>query len=144
MRAVDTNVLIYAEIRSSPHHDAARSLLTDLSEGSFPWAIPWPCVYEFLRVVTHPRVYHPPVPLIVALEDLERVFESPGLHLLHETENHGSLTMRIMRDAGVTGNLIHDAHIAALCLEHGITELITADRDFSRFSQHLKIWDPFR
>lgn len=143
MPAVDTNVLVYAEIRSSPHHEVARSLLVDLSEGPLPWAIPWPCVYEFLRVVTHPRVYHPPVPLPIALEDLERVFESSSLLLLHETDSHGDWMTKIMKDSGVTGNLIHDAHIAALCLEHGITELITGDRDFSRFQGRLKIQNPF-
>jgi uncharacterized protein len=141
--AVDTNVLVYAEIRSSLHHEVARSLLVDLSEGTLPWAIPWPCVYEFLRVVTHPRVYHPPVPLAIALEDLARVFESSSLLLLHETEHHGNLMMKFMKDAGVTGNLIHDAHIAALCVEHGITELITGDRDFSRFREYLAIQNPF-
>ena len=70
MRALDTNVLIHAEIRSSPHHEVALGVLRQLSEGSAAWAIPWPCVYEFLRVVTHPRVYHPPVPVPVALADL--------------------------------------------------------------------------
>ena len=143
MPAVDTNVLVYAEIRSSPHHEVAQSLLVDLSEGSLPWAIPWPCVYEFLRVVTHPRVYHPPVPLAIALEDLQRVFQSSSLLLLHETDIHSDLMMKIMKDAAVTGNLIHDAHIAALCVEHGMTELITGDRDFSRFREYLTIQNPF-
>ena len=62
MRAVDTNVLIYAEILSSPFHAQAREILDELAEGQIPWAVPWPCVYEFLRVVTHPRVFDPPVP----------------------------------------------------------------------------------
>jgi len=142
MRAVDTNILIYAEIHSSPHHDVARRLLKELAEGALPWAIPWPCVYEFLRVVTHPRVYYPPVPVSVALQDLRRVLDSPTLVLLQETQNHLDVMMSVIEEAGVSGNLIHDAHIAALCLEHGITEFISGDRDFARFS-YLTVRNPF-
>jgi uncharacterized protein len=142
MQAVDTNVLVFAEIRSSPYHAVARKTLMDLAEGSVPWAIPWPCVYEFLRVVTHPRVYHPPVPTKVALRDLRRILESPTLILLHETVNHPDVMLAVIEEADVSGNLVHDAHIAALCIEHGISELLTGDRDFSRFPS-LTIRNPF-
>ena len=142
MRAVDTNVLIYAEICSSPHHEVARRVLSELAEGVLPWAIPWPCVYEFLRVATHPRVYHPPAPVSVALRDLRRVLDSPTLVLLQETANHFDIMASVIEEAGVTGNLIHDAHIAALCLEHGITEFISGDRDFARFPS-LNVRNPF-
>ena len=142
MQAIDTNVLVYAEIRSSPWHEEARTLLGELAEGAFPWAIPWPCLYEFLRVVTHPRIYHPPVPLSVALNDLRSILDSPTLVLLHETSNHPDVMIRVLEESGVSGNLIHDAHIAALCLEHGITELISGDRDFARFPS-LTVRNPF-
>lgn len=142
MRAVDTNVLVFAEITSSPHHEAARTVLTALAEGPAPWAIPWPCVYEFLRVVTHPRVYHPPVPMDRALADLHRILASPSLRLLAESERHTGVLDRVVTESGVTGNLIHDAHIAALCLEHGVSELLTGDRDFLRFPE-LRVSNPF-
>jgi len=142
MQAIDTNILVYAEIISSPHHRIARKILTNLAEGTVPWAIPWPCVYEFLRVVTHPRVYHPPIPLKVVLQDLRRILDSPMLMLLNETPNHTEVMMSVIEEAGVSGNLIHDAHIAALCIEHGISELITGDRDFSRFAS-LSVINPF-
>lgn len=143
MQAIDTNILIYAEITSSQYHRPARQALTELAEGAAPWALPWPCIYEFLRVVTHPRVFHPPVPLEVALTDLRAITDSPSLLLLSETERHVELMTSIVKEAGVTGNLIHDAHIAALCIEHGVTELISADRDFLRFKP-LKIVNPFQ
>jgi toxin-antitoxin system PIN domain toxin len=143
LQAIDTNVLIYAEIISSQYHLQARQVLTELAEGAAPWALPWPCIYEFLRVVTHPRVFHPPVPLEVALTDLRAITDSPSLLLLCETERHVELMTSIAKEAGVTGNLIHDAHIAALCIEHGVTELISADRDFLRFNP-LKIINPFQ
>jgi toxin-antitoxin system PIN domain toxin len=142
MQAVDTNVLIYSEIESSKYHSPARKVLKDLAEGALPWAIPWPCIYEFLRVVTHPRVFHPPVPLDIVLKDLEQLLASPSLLLLAETEQHASVLKQALRQAGATGNLIHDAHIVALCLEHGVSELITGDRDFSRFAG-LKTINPF-
>jgi len=141
VRAVDTNVLVYAEIVSSIHNEAARRLLTILAEGPVPWAIPWPCVYEFLRVVTHPRVFSPPVPVDLALSDLAQILASPTLVLLSETDRHAEVMQDVVKDSGVTGNLLHDAHIAALCIEHGVSELLTGDRDFSRFP--LPVTNPF-
>jgi len=142
MQAIDTNILILAEVESSPRHGPALDLLRGLAEGALPWAIPWPCLYEFLRVVTHPRVFHPPVPLNIALQDLKQILASPSLFLLAETGRHASVLEQVLRQAGPIGNLIHDAHIVALCLEHGISELITGDRDLSRF-EGLKIVNPF-
>ena len=141
MRAVDTNVLVYSEIISMPQHRIARSLVTELAEGVVPWAIPWPCIYEFLRVVTHPRVFAPPVPMAIALHDLDQILASPTLTVLSETDRHADVMKTVLKDAGVTGNLLHDAHIAALCVEHGINELVTGDRDFSRFP--IRVFNPF-
>lgn len=142
MQAIDTNVLVYSEIVTSIHHQTARRLLIGLAEGPRAWAIPWPCVYEFLRVVTHPRVFSPPVPIELALDDLGRILASPTLVLLSETERHAEVMERIIAESAVTGNLLHDAHIATLCIEHGVSELITGDRDFSRFP--VRTLDPFR
>jgi hypothetical protein len=142
VQAVDTNVLICAEVTTSRHHAAARRLLGALAEGPRPWAIPWPCAYEFLRVVTHPRVYHPPVPPAVALADLRAILASPSLVLLSETPRHADVMADVLEASGVAGNLVHDAHIAALCLEHGVSELLTGDRDFSRFPG-LRVEHPF-
>ena len=142
MRALDTNVLVFAEITSSPFHDRAVAVLKEAAEGIAPWALPWPCVYEFLRVVTHPRVYHPPVPLERARSDLRRILDSPSLRLLAETERHREILDRVVEASGATGNLVHDAHIAALCLEHGVSQPVTGDRDFLRFPG-LRVVNPF-
>lgn len=142
MIAVDTNVLVYAEIVNSPHHRKAREILGQLAQGNLPWALPWPCVYEFLRVVTHPRVYHPPAPMEVALADLRVILTSPSLVLLSETPRHAEVMESVIAASGATANLVHDAHIAALCLEHGVSGILTGDRDFSRFSG-LQIVNPF-
>lgn len=142
MRAVDTNVLVYAEIISSPFHRRAREVLSELAEGTQPWAIPWPCVYEFLRIVTHPRVYQPPVPIALARADLSALLGSPSLVLLAETDRHAEVLDQVLAESGASGNLVHDAHIAALCREHGVAEILTADADFHRFAG-LKAVNPF-
>lgn len=75
-------------------------------------------------------------------KELGRLLDSPTLLLLHETSSHAEIMTKVLRTSGVKGNLIHDAHIAALCLEHGVSELITGDRDFSRFPE-LTVRNPF-
>jgi hypothetical protein len=142
MSALDTNILVYARRSDAPHHRQALRLLRTFAEGARPWALPWPCVYEFLRVVTHPRVFQPPTPLEAALDGLESLLASPSLTLLGEGPGHPA-HMRRMVDAGrAAGNLAHDAHIAALLREHGVREFLTADRDFSRFPG-IRARDPF-
>ena len=142
MIALDTNILVYARREELPEHEVAASLLRDLAEGRETWALPWPCVYEFLRVVTHPRVFDPPTDLEVALEDLGSLLRSPSLVLLGESRGHFRHLREAATSARVFGNLVHDGHIAALCREHGVTELLTRDRDFSRFKD-LAARDPF-
>jgi uncharacterized protein len=142
VKAVDTNVLVYAEIAGSPFHAKAREVLATLAEGAAPWAIPWPCIYEFLRVVTHPRIYHPPMPIDVARADVDAILRSPSLLLLSETERHREILDQTLDESGAKGNLLYDAHIVALCKEHGVSELITADRDFARF-RGLRTTNPF-
>ena len=143
MIALDTNILIHARREELPHHPQARQLLKRLAEGAAAWAIPWPCIYEFLRVITHAKVFHPPTDVDIALEDLTSLVASPSLVLLGEGPKHFSHLRRALEAGEVRGNLIHDAHIAALAIEHGVTELLTLDRDFARFPG-LKVRNPFR
>lgn len=142
MRAVDTNVLVAAHVETVPQHETAQDLLILLAEGDLPWAIPWPCVYEFLRVATHPRIFHPPLPFDRALRSIGKLLASPTLLLLSETHRHAEVMERVIAGSGAVGNLVHDAHIAALCLEHGVGEILTGDRDFSRF-EALTVTNPF-
>lgn len=98
-----------------------------------PWAIPWPCIHEFLAIVTHPRIFNPPTPLRRALDQVEIWRESPSLELLSESGTYGEILREILRKGRVVGAQIHDARVAALCRHHGVRELWTADRDFGRF-----------
>ncbi|MGE5306847.1 MAG: TA system VapC family ribonuclease toxin [Alphaproteobacteria bacterium] len=142
MIALDTNILVYARREETPHHERAKKLLKDFAEGESPWALPWPCIYEFIRVVTHPRVFDPPSQLDDVLNDLESLLQSPSLTLLREGPRHAVYMERLLKAGQATGNLAHDAHIAALVAEHGGSELWTADRDFSRFPG-IRVHNPF-
>lgn len=134
MIAIDSNLLVYAHREDSPWHEPAYDRLVRLAEGRAPWAIPWPCIHEFLAIVTHPRIYAPPTPLETAINQVEAWIESPSLVLLSESENYWKQLGTVLRAAKVSGPQVHDARVAALCLQHGVMELWTADRDFSRFA----------
>ncbi len=133
MTAVDTNILVYAHRLDSLWNQPASRCLRELAEGAAPWAIPWPCVHEFLAIVTHPGVFRPPTPLPRALSDLEAWFESPTLRLIGESSAYWPAFSRVARQGLVAGAVVNDARIAAICLEHGVRTLFSADRDFSRF-----------
>jgi hypothetical protein len=133
--AIDTNILVYAHRRDSPFHEAASRCVRSVAEGRSRWCMLWQCVHEFLGVVTHPRIYDPPSPLEVALSQLDAWFESPSIVLLSEPDGYGSILRRQTESGRITGPRIHDARIASLCVSHGIRELWSADRDFSRFSE---------
>lgn len=141
MIAVDTNILVYAHREDAPFHDAALRRITALAEGAAGWAIPWPCLHEFLAIVTHPRIFAPPTPLARALDQVDAWLESPRLALLAETEIHWPTLRQMLADGRIAGPQVHDARIAALCGQHGVSELWTADRDFGRFPD-LKTFNP--
>ena len=141
MTAVDTNILVYAHRRDSNLHVAAKRILTELAEGSARWSIPWPCVHEFLAVVTHPKIYAPPTPLQQAIEQVDAWLESPSLTVIAESPTHWATLRALLADRRIWGGQIHDARIAALCQQHDVRELWSADRDFSRFAG-LKVVNP--
>lgn len=133
MIAVDTNILVYAHREDSQWHEPAHERLRALAEGSAPWAIPWPCVHEFLAIVTHPRIYSPPTPLKAAIGQVEAWMESPELRLIGEDANYWEVLRRTALSSRVSGAVIHDARVAAICTRWNVRELWSADRDFSRF-----------
>lgn len=141
MVAVDTNVLVYAHREDAPWHGPALEAIRSLAEGDAPWAIPWPCVHEFLSVLTNPRIFGPPTVMPLALQAMEHLMETSGLILIAEGAEHFRQLRTLLEDGNITGPQVHDARIAALCLTHGVTELWSADRDFSRFPR-LKVRNP--
>ena len=135
MIAVDTNLLVYAHRADSPFHGLAEPCLRSLAQGRAPWAIAWPCLHEFYSVVTHPRIFKQPTPVTLACAQIDAWLASPSLQLLSETEQHWRVLGGLLGHVEIRGPMVHDARIAAICLNHGVHELWTADRDFSRFPQ---------
>lgn len=133
MIAVDTNVLIYAHRIETDLNAAATADLVRLAKGAEPWAVPIFCVTEFLRVVTHRRIFNPPSTISQAINFINSIVFAPTCRIAlpgADFLNHLETTVRW---ADARGNLIFDAQIAALCREHGITAILTNDRDFERF-----------
>ena len=141
MIAVDTNILVYAHREDSPFHGMADACVARLAEGRAAWAIPWPCLHEFFAIATHPRIYEPPSLTARALEQIDAWLESPSLVLLAETDAHWPTLRGLLGRARTVGPAVHDARIAALCLQHGVRVLWSADRDFGRFAA-LKVVNP--
>ena len=135
MIALDTNLLVYAHREDSEFHAKARATVDSLRRQPGSWAIPWPCVPEFIGIATHPGIYRPPSTLSEALGFLDAVFASPHLQLLSESPGYFEKLREIATAAHLKGPRIHDARIAALCLHHGVRALWSADRDFSAFPQ---------
>jgi toxin-antitoxin system PIN domain toxin len=131
--AIDTNLLVYAHRPEMPFHERARQVLTEVVAGTEPVSVPWPCVHEFLAVVSNPRIFKDPTPMNVALDAVRRLLASLSGGFLAEGEGYLDALERVARPALLQGAIVHDARVAALCLFYGVRVLWSADRDFSRF-----------
>jgi toxin-antitoxin system PIN domain toxin len=140
--AVDTNILVYSVREDSPWHSPALACVRQLAEGEPLWAIPWPCIHEFVSVVTHPRIYKPPMVLGDALRQVNWWMASPSLRLIGERENYWDQLVTIAIEGKAIGPAIHDARIAAICATHGVSELWSVDRDFRHFP-NFRVRNPF-
>lgn len=143
MIAVDTNLLVYAHRQDAPFHEPASAAVRELAEGAAAWALPWPCLHEFLALVTHPRIFDPPTPMAEAAAQVEPWIEAPSVVLLAEGRDHWRSLRSLLLDAAITGPTVHDARIAAICIGNGVRTLWTVDRDFSRFPG-LSVANPLR
>ncbi len=142
MFVIDTNVLVYAVNTSCPEYEQCRTLVEDSRRGPGPWYITWSLIYEFLRVVTHSRVFRQPITLQRAWEFVDTLLASPGLQVLVQGPRHAEVAALTIRETpGLKGNLLHDAHTANLMREHGVRRIYTRDTDFHRFP-FLEVVDP--
>ncbi|MDE0692590.1 MAG: PIN domain-containing protein [Gammaproteobacteria bacterium] len=135
MIAVDTNALVYAHRAEMDLHASAADRLTALAEGDERWALPVFCVTEFLRVVTHPRVFNPPSTVTEALGFIDELLASPTCEVVCPEAGFLDRLGAVIRESDARGNLVFDAQIAALCGQHGIPSILTNDHDFERFPQ---------
>ncbi len=134
MFVVDTNILLYAINPGAPEHQQAATEIARYRSGTELWFLTWGVVYEFLRVGTHRAVFPRPLTLQQAWSWIETLRSSPACRMLFETERHHEILHELTaRHPRLAGNPVHDLHTAALMLEHGVTEIRTADTDFHQF-----------
>jgi toxin-antitoxin system PIN domain toxin len=131
--AVDTNILVHAHRSDSSFHARARSALEMLAAGVRQWAIPCPCAHEFFAIVTHPRIFRTATPASLAFDQLRALQALDSLAFIGEAGDYLARVEALALAGRIAGGAIHDARIAAICLSHGVSELWSADRDFSRF-----------
>lgn len=144
MLAVDTNVLVYAHRREAAEHPIAARLVKKLAEGDLPWAIAWPCVCEFLSVVTNTRIWKDAASTPKeAAAQIDAWLSSPSLQVIGETGDFWSILGGLVQRPRVRGPVVHDARVAAICIAHGVESLLSRDRDFSLFPE-LSVENPFR
>lgn len=143
MIAVDTNILVYAHRREARVGARSYKVLVSLAEGDRPWAIPWPCCFEFLSVVTNRRIWKDSASTPTqAWQQFHAWTASPSNRMIGETDDFVSILSRFVDRPRIVGGVVHDARIAAICVAHGVEELYTRDRDFSMFPE-LRTRDPF-
>ena len=132
MILVDANLLLYATVADFPQHRRARSWLEDRLNGRPRVALPWASLLAFLRIATNARVFPRPLPIADAWRRVSEWLEAPVVWTPTETERHGEILGDLLVGSAAGDNLVPDAHLAALAIEHGLT-LCSTDRDFSRF-----------
>jgi toxin-antitoxin system PIN domain toxin len=129
---VDANLLLYAEDELSPRHAAAREWWDAQLSGSSPVCLCWTVLAAFIRIGTNPRVFEYPLSLDQAIRRVESWLDQPCARIVHATERHWTVFRGLLAKGQATANLVTDAHLAALAIEHGC-ELFSTDTDFSRF-----------
>jgi toxin-antitoxin system PIN domain toxin len=138
----DVNVLLYASDAASPVHADARRFLENAAAGGDLWCIGWPTVMSYLRIATHPRIFGAPLAPDEALGNVEALTRVPHVRLLSEEPGFLDVYREVAGSFPVRGNLVPDAHLAALLRQHGVRTLYTRDTDFRKFA-FLEVRDPF-
>jgi uncharacterized protein len=131
---LDANLLLYAIDRSSPFQERAAWWLTDVLNGDQRVALPWQTMGAFLRIATHPRITAEPLRADVAWSIVDGWLEAPAVWVPEASWRTAHILGELLRTSGATGNLVTDAQLAAIAIEHGL-EVQTADTDFARFPQ---------
>lgn len=134
MILVDANILVYAWVESLPQHHKARIWLDAQLAGNSPVGLPWPSTLAFLRLVTNARVFQRPASVQTAWQQVEAWLNCDVAWIPQPTDRHAEVLGGLLSDPGATANLVPDAHLAALSIEHGLV-LCSADSDFARFPQ---------
>ena len=144
MFVIDTNLLLYAVNPDAREHGEARALVESWRRERRSWFVTWGIIYEFLRVSTHARVFSSPLSIAQARGWIADLLAGRNDSILVATDRHmGVLEQMVISHPRLRGNPVHDLHIAALMMEHGVTEIRTADTDFHQFG-FLRVVNPLK
>lgn len=133
MILVDANLLVYAHVSSFPQHDRVRDWLDTRLNGTASVGLPWPSLLGFIRLVSNPRIFERPQSIADAWKQVEEWLTCESVWIPQPGERHHEILGPLLSDTGLRSNLVPDAHLAALAMEHGLT-LCSTDGDFARFS----------
>jgi uncharacterized protein len=140
MILLDANVLLYAAVDQYPQHRAANDWLNTQMAEEQRIGLPWPTILAFLRISTNPRALAPPMAMGAAWAVIDALLAQPNVWIPVPTEKHASVLSSLFAQARTSGNLVMDAHIAALATEHGLT-VFSSDADFAKF-RNVRWVDP--
>jgi uncharacterized protein len=141
--AIDANILIYASDRDSVHWRSAVRLLEACAGKREIFYLPWPALMAYLRIATHPAIFSFPLTPAEAIENIQSLLSVPHARVLSEGPRFWEVYRALTKDLAVRGNLVPDAHIAALLVEHGVREILTNDADFRKFPS-IRVRNPFK
>jgi hypothetical protein len=138
---IDVNILLYASDESSPLHDKATEFLSRCATGREVFCLTWVTLMSYLRMATHPAIFDRPLSHIDAARNIEALLAAPSCRVIAEEDGFWGIYREVTKDVSTRGNLVPDAHLAALLRQHGVVTLYTHDRDFRKFS-FLDVRDP--
>ena len=142
MILVDANILLYAEDQLNPQHEIARQWWDAQLSGGAPVCLAWSVLCAFIRIGTNPRVFERPLTLNQAVTRVQSWLDQPCTRIVTSTERHWAVLQGLLIEGQALGNLVSDAHLAALAVQHGCT-LMSTDGDFARFAK-LKWTNPLK
>ena len=141
--SIDVNVLLYASDAASPHHEKAVAFLKECLAGTEVMCVAWPTIMGYLRIATHPAIFSSPLKPDEARRNVEAILQAPHVRVVGEAEGFWRVYDAVSRQPGPRGNLVPDAHFAAILKQHDVRTLYTNDRDFRRYD-FLEVRDPLR
>jgi toxin-antitoxin system PIN domain toxin len=140
--SVDVNVLLYASDQANPRYEKAIHFLQDRASDPELFCIAWSTVMAYMRISTHPSIFSHPLSPEEALGNVENLLDLPRVRVLSEADDFLAMYCKVVSEFPVRGNLVPDAHLAAMLLQHGVRKIYTADSDFKKF-EFLEVENPF-
>jgi toxin-antitoxin system PIN domain toxin len=129
---VDANLLVYAQVADFDQHARARDWLDESLVGTAKVGLPWESLVAYMRLVTNPRVFPSPLPLADAMTQVRDWLARPAAWAPGPTDRHAEILAELVAPGGIRADLVHDAHLAAIAIGHGLT-LMSNDGDFAQF-----------